>query len=715
MPGPVDQAIALAGLGFGIIPTDPVSKAALILWGQVGPLRDAESIRAFWARAPHAKVAITPPAHCIIVDIDVKDGKNGYQSLQARGYEWPTGGWRWRTPGGGEHAVFTLPAGIAGCTDTGVLCPGVDRRGSESGYVVAHFLHGCDTLSFDTALPAPWWVIADLIGRTDAAHEATPALGISDADLRLLAERAATIADAFNGYDEWRELGMALHHETAGSDYGLALFDWLSQQPGAAAGGKYDALACAKKWASFSDEVRRGKPITIKKLLKQTNSRDIASRAGTAQRALKAFGTPRMIEAPPATAEIPTVDAMTLGAHFLASGKVPDTKNNWPATIDLVLLALRTEGWGVKFGFDRFKQSIMHCDWNGPNAGQWAEITDTTYTACREALIAVHFDPKIGTEVVRDAIRKVADERSFDSAQVWLERQQWDEQPRIERFFIEYCGAADTPYTRAVGRYFWSGAAGRIIEPGHQCDMIPILITRGQGLRKTRGIESMNPFPEASTTISLTDRDADLSRRLRGRLIVELGELKGMRTSTIEAIKTWITERYDTWIPKFVEFATNAPRRFMVIGSTNEVECLPNDPSGSRRFLPLMISRLDTDTIERDCCQLWAEGAELFMRAEGPKPARQVDWRDAERLALEVVAQHTEIDEFTETVAEAVAKVPHPFQMRDLFLPLGLAQAGGPGRMTETRIGNILRYLSYRSKQTWTGTPGRNVRVWSRS
>ena len=399
-------------------------------------------------------------------------------------------------------------------------------------------------------------------------------------------------------------------------------------------------------------------------------------------------------------------DAIELANVLQTQGLIRNTKNEWPATIDCVTAALSYEGFHRKYGYDSFKQQVMFCDWEGPDRDEWMPMTDVAYTDARLALCAAQFDPKIGKDVVRDSIQKVADRFKFDSAQIWLNGLKWDGVPRIERFFTNYAQSDDRAYVHAVGRYFWSAAAGRIIVPGCQADMVTVMISETQGLRKTRGIEAMNPFPEAYVTINLADRDADLSRRLRGRLIVELDELRGLRAKDQASIKSWITQRSDTWRQTYHEFMLDAPRRFVMIGSTNEMEFL-DDPTGNRRWLPIVIRLLNAEAIARDRDQLWAEGAELF-RSRG----NNVDWRDAEMLAVGEHSQHRIHDDLEPLVISAVEKVVAPFQLGEVMFHMGMSQTSS-GIVMEKRVGNILRALGYKKKVCRVqGTENKQIKAW---
>jgi predicted P-loop ATPase len=213
----------------------------------------------------------------------------------------------------------------------------------------------------------------------------------------------------------------------------------------------------------------------------------------------------------------------------------------------------------------------------------------------------------------------------MDTAQVWLSRLRWDGVERLEAFCHLGWGWEQGDYAKAVGRYVWTALAGRVIEPGAQADMAPILVG-AQGVGKTSAIKAMAPGDEFYVTIPLDKHDTDTSRRLRGKLIGELEELRGLNSRAIEEIKAWITRTSEGWIPKYKEFESKFQRRLIFFGTTNEDEFL-NDPTGERRFLPGRCGELDVPWIKAHREQLWAEGAAKFM-LDG------VDWEDAQKLGM---------------------------------------------------------------------------------
>ncbi|WP_340123643.1 virulence-associated E family protein [Methylobacter svalbardensis] len=287
-------------------------------------------------------------------------------------------------------------------------------------------------------------------------------------------------------------------------------------------------------------------------------------------------------------------------------------------------------------GFDEFREELMfHC-----GDGQWQPFCDQHYTELRMAL-AVRGFTNVRQELMRDAVSVVAYRNKFDSAKVWLNSLNWDGVSRIETFFIRYFEANDAPYARSVAFYTWTAMAGRVLSPGCQADMVPVLLGN-QGMGKSTALAAMVPSPEHFCEISLNEKDDDLSRKMRGTLIAELAELRGLNTKDLETIKSFITRRHEKWTPKFKEFTTTFPRRLIMIGTTNQEEFLA-DPTGNRRFLPIVVTKADRKAIAADYKQLWAEAAVLFN-------ATGVAWQDAERLAHEEHSKFEIIDPLEEKI-----------------------------------------------------------------
>lgn len=292
----------------------------------------------------------------------------------------------------------------------------------------------------------------------------------------------------------------------------------------------------------------------------------------------------------------------------------------------------------IDIRFDQFRDEIMFAQ---AGSGQWQAFTDADYARLRITMEKRGFKP-VGRELIRDVVLLAADEQPFDSATTWLNGLEWDGVPRIESFYHTHFGTADTPYTRAVSMYMWTALAGRVLEPGVKADMVPILVGP-QGCGKSSGVEALSPDPAFFTEISFAEKDDDLARKMRGRLVAEIGELRGLNTKELESIKAFVTRTHENWIPKYREFATQFPRRLVFVGTTNEDEFLA-DKTGNRRWLPVEVSKVDVKAIKTDLLLLWAEARETFKRLGG------IQFRDAERLGASVHEQYTIKDAWLETV-----------------------------------------------------------------
>jgi predicted P-loop ATPase len=382
---------------------------------------------------------------------------------------------------------------------------------------------------------------------------------------------------------------------------------------------------------------------------------------------------------------------------------VRDSKGRIEATIDNLNKALRHEGMAtMRLAYDAFRDEIMFSTDQGSN---WQAFKDTDYVTLRVVMERCGFKP-IGRELIRDVVAKVAEDNGFDSAQVWLNEKvpAWDGVPRIDRFLTTHFGAGDSDYVRAIGRYTWTAMAGRILDPGCQADMVPVLIG-DQGARKSTGVKEMAPAVDFFCEISLSDKEDDLSRKMRGTLVAEIGELRGLHSKEIEHIKQFVTRRHEIWTPKFKEFTTRFPRRLVFIGTTNQAEFLA-DETGNRRWLPTPVGQVDVEAITRDRIQLWAEARDAFLM-DG------VAWSDAERLARNQHHKHMISDIWEEPIREWIESQSASFyRLNDVMqfaLNLNINQVA---RREELRVGRILRLMGLEKHQRREGE--KVIKVWAK-
>jgi predicted P-loop ATPase len=363
-----------------------------------------------------------------------------------------------------------------------------------------------------------------------------------------------------------------------------------------------------------------------------------------------------------------------------------------------------------RVAFDEFKDATMLAH---AGTDDWRTLTDADYTALRILMERHGFKP-VSKDMARDAVEFVVDKNKFDSAILWLESLEWDGRPRLDRFLPEYFGAEDNDYTRAVSAYMWTAMAGRVMSPGIKADMMPILVG-GQGVGKSTGVAALVPSEDFFFEMDFNRKEEDLARQMRGRLVAEVGELKGLHSREIEHIKAYITRTHENWVPKFKEFATQFPRRCLIIGTTNKNEFL-GDETGERRFLPVVVSSVNLRAIERDRLQLWAEARERFA-------VDNVLWQEAERLARNVHHKHKLVDPWKEDISTWLAATPEfgdadtgpaangerPFTTSELLSGLGI-EVRNKNNLQDKRAAAILTGMGYVNRNRRVG--GHQKRVW---
>lgn len=353
---------------------------------------------------------------------------------------------------------------------------------------------------------------------------------------------------------------------------------------------------------------------------------------------------------------------------------------------------------GVQVAFDEFQQLTLIAT----PAGAWRPITDLDYFQMRELLGRSGFKP-VSAEIMHAGVALQANLNKIDSARDWVNSlPAWDGVSRIEGAMHRYYGCEDNPYSRAVGAYLFTALAGRALSPGIQADMAIILVGL-QGARKTSAVAALAPSVEAFGEVNLSKTDEQIAYVLRGKLVVEIAEMRGFAGRDAEAKKAWVSRRVEEWREPYQRTTTKYPRRAICLGTANDSEQL-DDPTGERRFLPIMSGTTDVDAIIADRDQLWAEGAALYRQSG-------VAWRDAERLAKAVHADFKISDSWAEIIAHwlesvpitMLGEIPSPYPKNNAG-PFALHQVaekalgirrGDITRREEIRIGKVLRGLGY--------------------
>jgi predicted P-loop ATPase len=304
--------------------------------------------------------------------------------------------------------------------------------------------------------------------------------------------------------------------------------------------------------------------------------------------------------------------------------------------------------------------------------------------------------PKIGKDQVHQAVDQRAMERAFHPVRDYLDGLRWDKTHRVDEWLSTYLGAPKDAYTARIGRMFIIAMVARIFKPG--CKVDYMLVLEGeQGERKSSALRIL--AGEKCFSDSLPDLhhgDAvRLSMHLRGKWLVEVGELSAIGKADTEALKAFITRQEERFTPKFGRKEVTEPRQCVFAGSTNKDTYL-KDETGARRFWPFKVGRIDLDALAKDRDQLFAEAVAAYRAGEPwwPDAAfERAHIKPQQDARFEVDAWEEAIGAFVKgqdrvTIAQVagsalgieVGKVDKRAEMRIAAVLTGLHWIIGPGR-----------------------------------
>jgi predicted P-loop ATPase len=211
-----------------------------------------------------------------------------------------------------------------------------------------------------------------------------------------------------------------------------------------------------------------------------------------------------------------------------------------------------------------------------------------------------------GKDRIADAVALIGERRAYHPVRDYLARLQWDRQPRIDTWLIDYFGADDTPLNRAFGRKILCAAVRRALRPG--CKFDAMLVVEGpQGIGKSSAILALCDNSAWFTDQLEIGADPKVTiEKTAGRWILEMPEFDGMSRRDTNRVKSFITTMADSARLSYDRYTTNRPRQFILFGTTNESRYL-TDTTGNRRFWIVRATAADPSGIAAVRDQLWAE------------------------------------------------------------------------------------------------------------
>lgn len=336
-----------------------------------------------------------------------------------------------------------------------------------------------------------------------------------------------------------------------------------------------------------------------------------------------------------------------------------DDRGRVASTTDNARMALAQDPvWRGVFGYDEMTGLLMvrrapkigealQDYLVAPKARPLADV-DLTVVQC---WLQRHGMSGIGVASVHQAIEVEARRNAYHPVRDYLERLRWDGVVRLDDWLTDHLGAERSKYTAAVGRMFLVAMVARVMQPGSKADYMPILEgPQGAGKSSCCAILGGEWF---SDTMPSDVSGKEASQHLRGKWLIEVGELHALSKTDATALKAFLTRQEERYRPTYSRTQVVEPRQCVFIGTTNASAYL-RDETGARRFWPVKVGvegPIQPNRLREVRDQLFAE-AVMAYRSGAP-------WWPSAGFEREHMVTHQEerfeVDAWEEAISDLLA------------------------------------------------------------
>ncbi len=665
---------------------------------------------------PKANWAVATGNGLLVVDLDVKPGKDGRVTLSKLGTVPRT--YAVRTGSGGIHLYFRVSKRLP--NTTGKLGLGVDTR-CDGGYVLApgsnHISGGSYSVAIDESIAdAPEWLIERLVPRTAPAAEQTfppasaevlraarnalaehgPAIQGDGGDAHtwqamavLSHDYALTESEAFPLAKEWNTTCQPPWSDSAllsklrgGRKYGKAEFGCKRKVPPLPAARKIiaDWHAAGGTQDGIPGMIEQVRLLASKGVLPSEAYLMEAELKSATSLPAKAFALPKGRPLP-----LPGQGGEDLYGFDCSASGVPLTNLN------NVVILLEHESAKSKdrpLSFDTFLQKVVKQD-----GSEWTDADTLAFTLYLQRQIGLQ---KVTTATTLEGVVAFARRNECNAVVDYFSSLKHDGTKRIARFLSTALGAEDNDYTRSASQNFWRSMAARALIPGCKVDNM-IVLEGAQGILKSTALQVIaGPawFAEASES----PHSKDFFQGLQGKLLIEIAELDSFNRADVTAVKRVLSCCTDRYRVSYGKITQDFPRQGIFAGTTNRSDWSKDD-TGARRFWPIQCTRVDVELIKKHRDQLFAEAvADVQAGAK---------WWEMPREATAAVQEaRRQVDPWEELLERHFATdINTEFDPVDLLAnPLGL-ESSRMGKAEQARLGSILKHQGFvKAGKVWRRT-----------
>ena len=345
------------------------------------------------------------------------------------------------------------------------------------------------------------------------------------------------------------------------------------------------------------------------------------------------------------------------------------------------------ERWAGVIAFSAFSSKIvkLRTPPYGGGTGDWGDIDDIRVMKW----LAQQYNLRVKASSVIEAVSVVAHDHSFHPVRNYLNKLEWDRVLRLDTWLNTVMGVAQSGYSAKVGKRWMISAVARVMRPGCKADSVMIL-EGGQGEGKSTAMSILGGDWFMDTPFALGDKDG--FQAIRGKWIIELGELDSFNKAESTKAKQFFSASTDTYRESYGRRTNDVPRQCVFVGTTNQDEYL-KDATGNRRYWPVACTKVDLEQLREIRDQLWAEA--MFCYEAG-----EIWWvnRDETAMFSEAQDERFVVDEWEGPILNwleesQIGETTSGSEVLASALKLDFGHWGKPEQM---RVGAIMHRLGWR-------------------
>lgn len=692
----LESALDLAKNGFPVFPLIEIAKDPNEKKGKTPAVKwkewattDPRIITEYWSRHPDAGIGIATGINCVVLDID-----NAAALEAVKPYLIDVEGTLIAKTGKGWHYYFNNIEGLKNKANCFTECDGVDIRG-EGGFVVAppspHQNKNCyQWINRSPMMDAPQFM-RDLVsnkkfGKVIEGPELSQFSPVTQSALRYTASAMdGIIADLQAAVEGERNQTL---NQKAFTAYRLAKTGWISE------------AEVEKRLYDAAIEIGLDKHEI---LLTMDSAKRAATPLSEQEQADKTMREPAKPEN-----STPAYDWENQ-LHRNPPKKGEELGSIMADTSNLCVIIendARLKGlvrWNEltnKIERTRkpcFDTSTLHRD----GVTQWTEDDDVDLEVFLADTYGVHYRKG---ENVRPAVKKIARQNAYHPVRNYLDEchKKWlkDGIERLADVPSDFFGTPNSEYSRLAFRYWMIAAVNRIYNAGCKFDYVMIL-EGPQGKGKSSILRILGTPWYNDSLQNIDDKDAHMITTQNW--IIEIAELGKFSRTEDTTAKNFFSQTSTQIRFPYARDLTDIQRQCVFAGTTNLVDYL-KDPSGNRRYWPIICAKTDTinlDGLEKVRDLLWGEAVEMYKRKERYYPTRE----EEERLFFPEQEKRLQIDSAwdkpladyiaglsTEALLEGITNTN--FFQEALHFP----DISKISRSDTTRLGQMLRAIGFTSK-----------------